>query len=103
MDKPPLWAFERASVLAGFAHPVSEAAKAHASSRLYPTMTAFARYIAEHEEAPADPLLVEARRRFADSLPPHLHFISSEARHGRRDSEPTIVALYNLLKENQHG
>lgn len=35
----------------------------------HPSVTAFARYITEHEEPPADPLLIEAREMAAEHCP----------------------------------
>lgn len=62
-----------------------------------PVVVAFARYIAEHEEAPVDPLLIEARgiaeRRgwiSAISLP--------SLRSGEFDGADTVQALYEALK-----
>lgn len=54
---PPVWAVERAKAL-------RDGGYARGDRTL--TIT-FARYIAEHEQPPADPLLVEARKLVADS------------------------------------
>ena len=59
----PEWAKKRACDLVNTCRDV-HSSKYHpgmASPSRFPTLFAFAKYIAEHEEPPVDPLLVEAR------------------------------------------
>lgn len=64
-DAIPQWAIERACELANAADPLANwrpANLAPDSNVFVPgSMKALARYIAEHEEPPIDPLLIEAR------------------------------------------
>jgi len=97
MSDIPEWAVKRATDL------TSEAMKdgswlpigGHASA-------AFARYIAEHEEPPVDPLLIEAREIAAAAIeavpgewsrhPPDSY------RAGEHDDEPGLKAIVTALK-----
>ena len=65
-DLPPDWALEKAKNLR--ASEILIADKRNGFELMY---HAFARYIAEHEEAPVDPLLIEARE-IAQSLNLHM-------------------------------
>jgi hypothetical protein len=89
MSDIPEWAVKRANDL------TSEAMKdgswlpfgGHASA-------AFARYIAEHEEPPVDPLLIEAREIGATHCPE-----SADAfRVGLRDGHSSVKAILAALK-----
>ncbi|WP_324695442.1 hypothetical protein [Novosphingobium sp. RL4] len=68
---PPEWAIERAIEL-GDNPPSPNVKQVVESPHAYHGYIAFARYIAEHEEAPVDPLLIEARAlvaaRYNDSF-----------------------------------
>lgn len=59
MTDIPAWAFKRAAELSKDEEPRIHWAGDKAA--VYASMGAFARYIAEHEQPPVDPLLVEAR------------------------------------------
>lgn len=89
MSDIPEWAVKRATDL------TSEAMRdgswlpigGHASA-------AFARYIAEHEEPPVDPLLIEAREIGATHCPE-----SADAfRDGLRDGHSSVKAILAALK-----
>lgn len=63
----PEWAIERACALANVQGQnehwtVREVLNGLDYPHRYPAITAFARYIAANEEAPVDPLLIEARK-----------------------------------------
>jgi hypothetical protein len=60
-DEIPQWAKERACELANAIHEYPRFTVDHLD-RDWPSLQAFARYIAAHEEPPVDPLLVEARK-----------------------------------------
>lgn len=51
-ERAPHWAYARACELTGFAVPTDYVRKATYG----PALESFARYIADHEEAPVDPL-----------------------------------------------
>lgn len=58
-NMPPDWAIERALAMSATGTKLDDV-KRHWPG--HATALAFARYIAEHEEPPVDPLLVEARQ-----------------------------------------
>lgn len=71
-DEIPQWAKERACELANAANPKwGFTVATTAWDNEFPL--AFARYIAEHEEPPVDPLLVEAREIVKETLTPENH------------------------------
>ncbi len=83
----PEWAFNRAKVLA----------KDEAFDGGYTrTHQAFARYIAEHEEPPVDPILLEARKIVAE----HCLLETSKrcVMSGERDSWLSVKAAIDALK-----
>jgi hypothetical protein len=57
---------------------------------------AFARYVSEHESAPVDPLLIEARKLLADYAPPEWSREEIEA--GCCDEQPGAVQLLSALR-----
>lgn len=57
----PEWALEKAVSYINGCLSHGEMSTTAAKAAMYPSALAFAKYIAEHEEAPADPLLIEAR------------------------------------------
>lgn len=62
---------------------------------------AFARYIAEHEGPPVDPLLIEAREIAAvavEGAPGRFTFPPKSYREGERDDEPGVKAIIAALK-----
>ncbi len=68
---PPEWAIERAhAAIMVYDHDsdrgVCSLSEAKERVRHLPGIRALAEYIAEHEEAPVDPLLIEGRRLLSD-------------------------------------
>lgn len=86
-EEIPEWAWERAEVLC----------KAERSStdwwtpnRDFPSVSALARYIAQHEEPPVDPLLIEARKLYADAHRAgrfHLQLPGAVAKYGAAEKQ----------------
>lgn len=77
-DNPPEWAKMRVRELWA------------AEGKINPNgdwFRAFARYIAEHEKPPVDPLLIEARELAADSAAKLQHPSVSDIRAGRKDDD----------------
>lgn len=72
-DNPPDWAIDRALRLTSGEHGAAEegydAAAVKANQVGFPTTFAFARYIAEHEEPPVDPLQECLRETFGAAAP----------------------------------
>lgn len=93
-DDIPQWAIERAKALQA------------ASKRpgLTPVMHTFARYIAEHEEPPVDPLLIEAREIVAAWLEAHPDkqargkWTPEMTRSGKLDDDASVVQALTALK-----
>ena len=89
---PPDWAIERVQEITGYYWPTSTVA-GHAIS------TAFARYIAKHEEPPVDPLLIEAREVWAREREESGNSrVAALYRAGRYDSDPAIKTALAALK-----
>lgn len=70
---PPEWAIERAhAALMKYEDDALQSIvslrEAKQSIRVYPGIRVLAEYIAEHEEAPVDPLLIEARRLVSETV-----------------------------------
>lgn len=57
---PPDWAIERALDVADYRASVDDVKERR--TLLWSAVLAFARYIVDHEDAPVDPLLIEARK-----------------------------------------
>lgn len=92
MSDIPEWASERAQALA------KDETLHEGYTR---THRAFARYIAEHEEPPVDPLLLEAREIAAvavEGAPGRFTFPPKSYREGERDDEPGVKAIIAALK-----
>jgi len=98
--EPPDWAMVRAAELAGVGKiEVTANAFAQACSQM---QVGFARYIAAHEEAPVDPLLIEAREICAQYWErggnPIARDIARDYRNGIHDEDderltPVLAAL----------
>lgn len=92
-ENVPEWAMKRVQELTGeyWQPPIA---------RQHPVSVAFARYIAAHEEAPVDPLLIEAREIVASwhERFPNLGYKPSSYRDGRRDDSPEITQALAALR-----
>ena len=90
-DLPPDWAIEKVKQL----HRKEGGATV-------PMAHAFARYIAEHEEPPVDPLLVEARNicasRWDDKFLPIAKDIAEDFRLGRHDDDEGVEMVLRALR-----
>lgn len=64
MENIPDWAIERAIELCGNQH--ASTGKVKRCPAGFASLLSFARYIAEHEEAPVDPLIAEATAIWAE-------------------------------------
>lgn len=100
---PPDWAVKKACKSAGY----DELHYSHAIGRpdQNPTIIAFARYISEHEKAPTDPLLIEARALVNGindvilTYDPPLGLLSaSEVECGRQDDHYSVVLAMRALR-----
>lgn len=101
MSKPPVWAVERANELAINAGMPVERARVFDGPYTAPLQTAFARYIAEHEEPPVDPLLIEARQVAVETLALHANhspITAREIREGNWDKQPIVQAPLAALR-----
>jgi len=105
--QPPDWAIERAEEL-----HILERAKADARNTIEIHVHAFARYIAAHEEAPVDPLLIEAREICAQYWErggnPVARDIARDYRNGIHDEDderltPVLAALKRGLELAKTG
>lgn len=67
-ELPPDWAIEKALKLSEWRIPLGlEHFKGQLMQGQWPTLVFFARYIAEHEDAPVDPCVVEGRKLVAET------------------------------------
>lgn len=86
---PPEWAFARANELAVKYGMEDEKGRVFDGPYTRPLQVAFARYIAEHEEPPFDPLLIEAREIAAT----HRSAWADEFRSGKYDETSTEIPV----------
>lgn len=70
-EKVPEWAYDRLGAIVGDRSYATAVAN---DPKVMNIGHAFARYIAEHEEPPVDPLLVEARQIAGDAMASHETF-----------------------------
>lgn len=96
---PPDWAIERAYSLT-----IAEPGANHGGYSLsivkrdylgFPTTIALARYIAEHEEAPIDPLLIEAVEIAGFAFD---DFSSDDFKSGRVEKDPKVDMCLEALR-----
>lgn len=100
MTDIPKWAAERAVELVDQEAPHRfTVAAGWVGCPSNPTITAFARYIAEHEQPPVDPLLVEARKIIAKHFERDgLSSAARDARAGKSDHVAAVKAAYEALR-----
>jgi len=97
-DEIPQWALERAAQLAN-----KEAGVTGGFTAAYMTEAdlgrAFARYIAQHEQPPVDPLLIEAREIAAKYYDGVCRYNTAEAcRNGKWDGAPSVQLALAALR-----
>ena len=97
---PPDWAIERALVLCGSSYEDAAECRAYASmgNTVSKTFMSFARYIEEHEEAPVDPLLIEAREICAVDAERNRLGIAEQYRAGTMDNVPLMELTIQGLR-----
>lgn len=105
-EEIPQWAKQRACELANAVSGFSQWKRHEVGKVGYPTLTAFARYIAQHEQPPVDPDLVKAREicaRVAEELAKHEFFEgmvwAADYRKGFYDDDPEVQFALSALKE----
>ncbi|KQM18405.1 hypothetical protein [Novosphingobium sp. Leaf2] len=78
---PPDWAIERACTASGHSKHHRDSAKAQPKQN--PTIIAFAHYIAQHEDAPVDPLQECLRETYGAAAPESVSaFRAALGKHG---------------------
>lgn len=107
---PPDWAIERAHTrIMAYDHDsdrgVCSLSEAKERVRHLPGVRAFAEYIAEHEEAPTDPLLIEAREIVAKGWGEGAGAVlADECRQGHQDNDSEVrMALAGLRRGIEIG
>jgi hypothetical protein len=97
----PQWAKKRACELVNVGCVMNDYQPASVAPH-NPSIYAFAKFIAEHEEPPVDPLLIEAREICAVVMGAHVgDYFRTQAeayRDGRHDDEPEIPRILAALK-----
>lgn len=100
-DEIPQWALERAAELANKeGGEVGAASDAYTPDELACTYIGrtFARYIAQHEQPPVDPLLIEAREIAAKDAQTDFPEFANNIRDGECDDCAEIVLVLTALR-----
>ena len=91
----PEWAFKRVQDLSA---PLSTDPDFEVNER-FPTVRAFARYIAQHEQPPVDPDLLLARECAADACERHNSVLRPDLiRSGDQDEGPIVKACLAAIR-----
>lgn len=101
VNMPPDWAIEKALRRSGYQVTVPAEVKNGSMIHAREAIFAFARYIASHEDAPVDPLLVEARKLVSERYSQALNSDAIRATLAGEDDD--TAAVQNCLIALRRG